>query len=178
MKDTLFSIPYWKFTLKDWAKKKEKIQTLLKQYPCIKHKDQNFLTNRRLPPDKASVFLNECLKLFADPLQEFVQEVKTNLKVTRAFATAYDKGQDHILHNHGKSLFTAMAYIDLDSKIHSGTVYKQPFNQFDSGNVAFVIPKVAEGDITIFPSIIEHFSRVNSSSKRRTIIAMDLDFHD
>ena len=178
MKDTLFAIPYWKFTLKDWDQKKEKIQTLLKQYPCIKHKDQNFLTNRRLPPEKALIFLNECLKLFADPLQEFVQEVKTNLKASRAFATAYDKGQDHILHNHGKSLFTAMAYIDLDSKIHSGTVYKQPFNQFDSGNVAFVIPKVKEGDIAIFPSSIEHFSPVNSSSKRKTIIAMDLNFYD
>ena len=70
MKDTLFVIPCWKFTLKDWDKKKEKIQTLLKQYPCIKHEGQNFLTNRRLSPDKASVFLNECLELFADPLQE------------------------------------------------------------------------------------------------------------
>ena len=178
MKDTLFAIPYWKFTLKDWDKKKEKIQTLLKQYPCIKHEGQNFLTNRRLSPDKASVFLSECLKLFADPLQEFVQEIKTNLKTTQAFATAYDKGQDHILHNHGKSLFTAMAYIDLDPKIHSGTVYKQPYNQFDSGNVAFVIPKVVEGDMIIVPGNIEHFSPVNSSSERKTIIAMDLDFHD
>jgi len=178
MKDTLFTIPYWKFKLSNWAQSKKDINSLLKQYPCIKHEDQNFLTNRRLPPDKASVFLNECLKLFADPLQEFVQEIKSNLKVTRAFATAYDKGHDHLLHNHGKSLFTLMAYIDLDPKNHSGTIYKQPFNQFDSGNVAFTIPEVAEGDITIFPSIIEHFSPVNSSSKRKTIIAMDLDFHD
>jgi len=176
MKDTLFMVPYWKFTLEDWNKKKEKIQALLKEYPCIKHEGQNFLTNRRLPPDKASAFLNECLKLFADPLQEFVQEIKTNLKATRAFATAYDKGHEHILHNHGKSLFTAMAYINLDPKIHSGTVYKQPFNQFDSGNVVFVIPKVVEGDIAVFPSMIEHFSPVNSSSKRKTIIAIDLDF--
>ena len=178
MKETLFAIPYWKFALKDWDQKKEKIQTLLKQYPCIKHKDQNFLTNRRLPPEKALIFLNECLKVFADPLQEFVQEVKTNLKASRAFATAYDKGQDHILHNHGKSLFTLMVYIDLHPKIHSGTIYKQPYNQFDSGNVAFVIPKVAEGDMVIVPGNIEHLSPVNPSSERKTIIAMDLDFYD
>ena len=178
MKETLFTIPYWKFKLSNWAKTKKDIHSLLKQYPCIKHKDQNFLTNRRLPPDKASAFLNECLKLFASPLQEFVQEVKTNLKASRAFATAYDKGQDHILHNHGKSLFTLMVYIDLHPKIHSGTIYKQPYNQFDSGNVAFVSPTVVEGDMIIVPGNIEHLSPVNPSSERKTIIAMDLDFYD
>ena len=178
MKDTLFAVPYWKFKVPNWTQTKKDIHSLLETYPCIEHEGQKFLTNRRLSLEKASIFLKECLRVFADPLQEFAQEIKTNLKTTRAFATAYEKGHDHILHNHGKSLFTAMVYIDLDPKIHSGTIYKQPYTQFDSGNVAFVSPTVVEGDMIIVPGNIEHLSPVNPSSERKTIIAMDLDFYD
>ena len=174
MKEILFAIPYWKFTLKDWDKKKEKIQTLLKEYPYIKHEGQNFLTNRRLSHDPAALFLEECLNLFSEPLKDFAREIKTNLKISRAFATAYDKGQEQILHNHGKTLFSAMIYVDLDPIDHSPTVYKQPFNQFDSANVCFIKLETKEGDMIIVPSSIEHFSPVNNSSKRKTDIALDL----
>jgi len=176
MKDIMFSIPYWKFVLKNWEQKKKKIHTLLEQYPCIKHEGQNFLTNRRLPLDSAAIFLDECLNLFSEPLNEFVGEVKTNLEISKAFATAYDKGHEQILHNHGKALFTAMIYVDLDPTDHSPTIYKQPFNQFDSANVCFLKLKTTEGDMIIVPSSIEHFSPVNNSSKRKTVIALDLIF--
>ena len=176
MKDIMFAIPYWKFVLKDWEEKKKKIHTLLEQYPCIKHEGQNFLTNRRLPRDSAALFLEECLHLFSTPLNEFASEIKTNLKISKAFATAYDKGHEQILHNHGKALFSAMIYVDLDPIDHSPTIYKQPFNQFDSANVCFIKPKTKEGDMLIVPSPIEHFSPVNNSSKRKTVIALDLIF--
>ena len=174
MKDIMFAIPYWKFVLKDWEEKKKKIHTLLEQYPCIKHEGQNFLTNRRLSHDPAALFLEECLNLFSEPLKDFAREIKTNLKISRAFATAYDKGQEQILHNHGKTLFSAMIYVDLDPIDHSPTVYKQPFNQFDSANVCFIKLETKEGDMIIVPSSIEHFSPVNNSSKRKTVIALDL----
>ena len=176
MKEIMFSIPYWKFALTDWEEKKKNIQVLLEQYPCIKHEGQNFLTNRRLPRGSATLFLKGCLDLFAEPLHEFTNEIKTNLEISKAFATAYDKGQEQILHNHGKSLFSAMIYVDLDPIDHSPTVYKQPFNQFDSANVCFLKLKTQEGDMIIVPSAIEHFSPVNSSSKRKTVIALDLIF--
>ena len=176
MKDTLFAIPYWKFTLKDWEEKKKKIHTLLEQYPCLKYKDQNFLTNRRLSLGLAAIFLDECLNLFSESLNEFSNEVKTNLEISKAFATSYDKGHEQILHNHGKALFSAMIYVDFDPTEHSPTVYKQPFNQFDSGNVCFRKFKTKEGDMMIVPSSIEHFSPANNSSKRKTVIGLDLIF--
>jgi len=69
-----------------------------------------------------------------------------------------------------------MIYVDLDPIDHSPTVYKQPFNQFDSANVCFRKFKTKEGDMIIVPSSIEHFSPVNNSSKRKTVIALDLIF--
>ena len=105
-----------------------------------------------------------CLNLFSKTLNEFSNEVKTNLEISKAFATAYDKGHEQILHNHGKSLFSAMIYVDLDPIDHSPTIYKQPFNQFDSGNVCFRKFKTKEGDMIIFPSSIEHFSPVNGEA--------------
>ena len=83
MKDTLFAVPYWKFKVPNWTQTKKDIHSLLETYPCIEHEGQNFLTNRRLSLEKASIFLKECLRVFADPLQEFAQEIKTNLPIFR-----------------------------------------------------------------------------------------------
>ena len=175
MKHTMFIVPYWKYSLKNWSKTKKEIKNIIKQYPYISSKNQNFLSNRaRTTPE----FIEEVARILENSLQEFAQEVKQNFKITSAWATAYKKGMDHLLHNHSKSLFTCIVYVDFDPKFHQGTAFKQPFDQFDSGNVCFIVPEIKEGDMLIVPSNIEHCGPVNKSTTIKTILAFDLNFCD
>tara|TARA_R110000751_G_scaffold306348_1_gene424504 strand:- start:3634 stop:4167 length:534 start_codon:yes stop_codon:yes gene_type:complete len=176
MKENLFIVPYWKYSLQNWPDIKKRIKNLLKQYPCKLSKNQNFLSNRHSAHYHHATpgFVEEIIKIFSDPLQEFAQEVKYNLKIKVAWATSYQQGMDHILHSHGKCLFTSIVYVDFDPDHHKGTSFKQPFNQFDSGDVCFRIPKVKEGDMIVCPSNIEHYGPVNTSPLIKTIIGFDL----
>ena len=167
----MFIVPYWQYSLKHWPEIKKKTKLILKQYPCKLSKSQNFLSNRTEP---RSGFLQEMVKILADPLNEFAQEVKYNLQIKVAWATSYKKGMDHILHSHSKCLFTGILYVDFDPRLHQATTFKQPFNQFDSGNVCFTFPKVKEGDMLLCPSNIEHYGPVNTSTTIKTIIGFDL----
>tara|TARA_R100001086_G_scaffold182047_1_gene101366 strand:- start:151 stop:669 length:519 start_codon:yes stop_codon:yes gene_type:complete len=171
MKQTMFIVPYWTYSIKNWSQIKKKIKPLLKQYRCVSAKNQNFLSNRA---KTSAGFIQEVGNIFKDPLKEFVQEVKHNLQITAAWATSYKKGMDHILHSHSKCLFTGILYVDFDPRLHQATTFKQPFNQFDSGNVCFTFPKVKEGDMLLCPSNIEHYGPVNTSTTIKTIIGFDL----
>ena len=175
MKHTMFIVPYWIYSIKNWSKIKKKIKPLLNQYPCVSAKNQNFLSNRAKSSSEIKAgFIQEVVNIFKDPLREFVQEVKHNLQITAAWATSYKKGMDHVLHSHSNCILTGVVYVDFNPKLHQGTAFKQPFNQFDSANVCFLKLKTTEGDMIIVPSSIEHFSPVNNSSKRKTVIVLDL----
>jgi len=171
MQRTLFTVPCWQYSIKNWPKIKKKIKPILKQYPCKVSKSQNFLSNRTQP---SSGFVQEVVKIFAGPLHKFAQDVKYNLQIKVAWATSYKKGMDHILHSHSKCLFTGIVYVDFNPQLHQGTAFKQPFNQFDSGNVCFTFPQVKEGDMLIVPGNIEHYGPVNRSTTIKTIIGFDL----
>ena len=175
MKHTMFIVPYWIYSIKNWSKIKKKIKPLLNQYPCVSAKNQNFLSNRA---QTSAQFIQEVGNIFKDPLQKFVQEVRHNLQITAAWATSYEKGMDHVLHGHSKCIFTGIVYVDFNFQLHKGTAFKQPFNQFDSGNVCFTFPKIKEGDMLIVPGNIEHYGPVNKSTTVKTIIGFDLNFHD
>ena len=175
MKYTMFTVPYWIYSIKNWSKIKKEIRPILKQYPCKVSKSQNFLSNR-IPPSPE--FIREVVNIFKDPLKEFVQEVKHNLQITAAWATSYKKGMDHILHSHSQCILTGIVYVDFNSKLHQGTGFKQPFNHFETGEVCFSFPKVKEGDMIIAPGNIEHYSPVNQSTTVKTIIGFDLNLHD
>jgi len=177
MKVTLFQIPYWRYKIKNWKKVKKDLNVLLKRNPCIKFKNQNFLTNRQMGAEANGIFVHTILTLLETPLHEFVQEVKTDLKITSAWATRYEKGMDQWIHTHPEGLFVGMIYIDFDPKVHGATMFKQPYGQLETGGVAFTSPPVTEGDFLFFPSNLEHFAPVNKSSSPRTILAMDLNFY-
>ncbi|HAT64176.1 MAG TPA: hypothetical protein DCS66_06180 [Flavobacteriaceae bacterium] len=178
MKVVLFQIPYWRYKIKGWPKVKKSLHALIKRYPCVAFKNQNFLTNRQMGPEASTTFIHDLLNILSDPFQQFVQEVKTDLKITGAWATRYEKGMDQWVHTHPEALFVGMIYLDFDPKIHQATMFKQPYGQLETNGVAYTSPgKAAEGEMFFFPSNIEHFAPVNKSSTPRTILAMDLNFH-
>jgi len=178
MKEVLFQVPYWRYKIKQWKKVKKSLHALIERYPCIAFQNQNFLTNRQMGREKSMTFVHEILNILSVPLQEFVQEVKNDLKITGAWATRYEKGMDQWVHTHPEGLFVGMLYLDFDPKLHQSTMFKQPYGQLETNGVAYTAPaNVHEGEMFFFPGNIEHFAPVNKSSTPRTILAMDLNFH-
>ena len=116
MKVVLFQIPYWRYKIKGWPKVKKSLHALIKRYPCVAFKNQNFLTNRQMGPEASTTFIHDLLNILSDPFQQFVQEVKTDLKITGAWATRYEKGMDQWVHTHPEALFVGMIYLDFDPK--------------------------------------------------------------
>ena len=73
--------------------------------------------------------------------------------------------------------WSAVLYVEFDDKEHSATTFYCPYmsnKRSFLGGYDTYIPKVKEGDLIIFPSIIQHEASTNMSDKRRTIISFNL----
>ena len=181
MIETLFSVPSFTYKIKNWKRVKKQVETLLKKYPCIKQRSQNFLTNRWSPQVDHQALVADVFHIVQPYIKEMAQEIKTNLNITAAWATSYKKGMDHLLHNHAQykpgrcNSWSGVLYTHFNPAEHQGTIYKQPFPAFESGNIVFRIPRVTEGTLVIVPSTLEHFTPPNASKTVRTIIGFDME---
>jgi hypothetical protein len=77
----------------------------------------------------------------------------------------YKKNNHHSWHNHPKSLFSAVYYINLQND--------NPKTSFKLGSKEFDI-SVEESEILIFPSFLDHTSKENKSEHTKTIISFNL----
>jgi hypothetical protein len=88
--------------------------------------------------------------------------------------TAY-KHQFHRVHNHGNMGWSAILYVDFDSKEHDGTVYYHALNDLrEDSNIDVFQPKVKEGDLVIFPAYVPHEASMNMSDTPRRIISFNI----
>lgn len=183
MKQLLLGMPYWRYELKNFKKRKNLIKKFIKKYPLTKSNLQNYSSNTDLflnNPDKQIEFTQEVIKLLSEELKHFAKDIKKNMVVTRSWAVSYKKGEDQIMHHHGNKAFTAIMYIDFDHKKHSPVIFKKPWPNIFTGKIEFIPPSphLKEGTLLIFPACLEHFAPVNLSEKERTVISFDIDFNE
>ena len=181
MIQTLFAVPGFTYKIKNWKQAKKKVEGILKKYPCIKQRSQNFLTNRWSPQVDHQTLIADVFEIVKPYINTLAQQTRTNLNITAAWATSYKKGMDHLLHNHAQykagrsNSWSGVLYTHFDPKEHQRTAFKQPFPSFETCNIVFVVPPVTEGTLIITPSMLEHFTPPNQSKKVRTIIGFDME---
>lgn len=175
MRNILFSTPYWHYKLKDFKKRKNKFQKLLKKYPLKFEKTFNYSSNTKMSDEQKIEFTKILTNLLEPELNKFCSDVKRNIKITKSWGVSYSFSDDQMLHHHGANGFTAVLYLNYDIKNHEPTLYKVPWNNIFTGETEYTVcPNVEEGDFVIFPAFVEHFSPVNKSKKIKTIIGLDM----
>jgi hypothetical protein len=113
------------------------------------------------------------MKLLSPALHEHLKDVYRSLgfntfTIRNHWMQQYVDGDFHDWHVHEDCNFANVYYIELpDESI--GTQFKDPT---DLNNV--ITPTVAEGDIITFPSMIIHRSPVNTTGKRKTVVAFNV----
>lgn len=95
-----------------------------------------------------------------------------NAEMRGVWFQQYEGGDFHHWHPHPGSNFSGIYYLELPDQEYA-TEFIEPFN------TAIVKKfKASEGDVVLFPASLIHRSPVNTSNKRKTIVAFNFDFLD
>ena len=162
MKNILFSVPIYKYKVKNWDIKKKKLLDLFNSF------EHRFVGNVITSPIniKTDILLDEILSL--------ENETGFRLNVEECWFQKYENMMNHGVHTHGVFGFSSVCFIEYNKNFHKPTTFVSPFISNISGEPAIVSPDVEEGDIIFFPSNILHYVPVNSSKKERLIISFNL----
>ena len=119
---------------------------------------------------KSQDFTRNYINYFFTHFSPYINNVGKELQCTKCTVSnvwfqQYQKKDYHPWHNHAKSNYTCIYFVELPEKL--GT-------EFLNINVN----DIHEGDLLTFPSSIMHRSPVNTTDKRKTIISFNLDYED
>ena len=168
---SLFSIPFWKLAVEDFATKKETLIKLLAPFDeKINEEDlADFTTNRY----DAEEIIKDFSKILYEELKLVADSVQNDLKVTDVWSVTYSKNGYHPVHNHGSIGLSGILYLTLPEDAPK-TSFLQPWNNFMTDKSTYGVPDVKEGDIIVVPSFIHHFTQPNKSKQQKRIISWDM----
>ena len=165
----MFYVPLFVHKIKDWYLKKSKLDSL---YITDSNLETNIITDYSNNTDYAST-LEE---IFSKELYDCTQLLQIKkLSVIEGWTEIASNLMFHKVHNHGPIGYSAVVYLDYDPTVHEPTVFISPFNNFLDGTVVEYIPEnITEGTIIFFPSVVQHYTNPNTSTKARKIISFNL----
>jgi hypothetical protein len=162
-KEIMFSVPLYKYKVKDWDIKKKK---LLDLFGSFQHKlVGNVITS---PINITTNILDDEIKLFED-------ESRFKFTLSEVWFQKYEKTMDHVVHTHGPYGFSSVCFVNYEKNSHSSTTFISPFSDCITGGFKRYSPNVNEGDIIFFPANLLHYAPTNLSDEERIIIAFNLD---
>lgn len=172
MKNTLFQIPCYHYSIQLWPEKKEKLFSLLDNEKFI-YCDKFFSDRSR----NSNVYLKDFTDIIQIELEHFRNEIGVNtIFITDVWTVKYKTGDFHAPHTHSSSGYSGVLYLDYDQQEHTGTCFinsiTNPITDLTDG----FTPQVCEGDIVLTPSNVLHFTYPNQSTKKRIIMGFDIKF--
>lgn len=175
---TMFSIPFYRFTVSGWPAKKERMLAAL---PEITDKYRSpagdtftdfFLTSEGTSLPAYKDVVEEAL---SDCLDEFGEDYPAEVEISSMWFERSLRSDYHGAHNHGSLGFSAVLFLEFDSIEHKPTRFIAPFNGFYSGGLIEYRPEgVNEGTLLMWPAILLHDIEPNRSDNQRTIIAFNI----
>jgi len=164
----MFYVPLFVIKLNNWNIKKVKLNSL---YTTNSGLDEYINTDYG-----NTDYVSTLEEIFSEELDSCTKLLQINrLSVIEGWTEVADNNMYHKIHNHGGLGYSAIVYLDYDSKVHKPTIFISPFNNFLDGTVVEYIPEdIVEGTIIIFPSAIHHYTKPNTSTKPRKIISFNL----
>lgn len=173
MKEELFSIPYYHYSLDNWKEKKEKLLSIYNS--TFKKINENVITNWEEDSKDSSIILNKIFNILEKDINKFSNDIGYNFIIKYFWFQEYLNGMDHSCHTHGSIGYSSVLYINFDDKEHNSTNFISPFICPFVGIPIYFSPKIKEGDIIFFPSNILHYVSINKSNKSRLICSFNLE---
>lgn len=179
----LFNIPFFKYEIDDWKDKKQKLLEICSTIDFknfdIGEKTKVGVNADNLYTDYNSgndnVYRDQVVLILKKELQKFKNESKlSKMRVGNVWFQQYYKSQFHSPHSHGAIGYSSVVYIKFDKNKHQPTIFLSPFND-PTGNLIEYAPKVDEGQIIFFPSMITHYVLPNRSSDIRIILSFNVN---
>jgi hypothetical protein len=162
MKNVAFSVPIYKYKVKNWEIKKKK---LLDLFNSLQH----------------SVFSNVIISSFdiktnilLEEIKIFEEDIQIKFVSTEVWFQKYEHNMNHAVHTHGPTGFSSVCFVEYDKNFHEPTTFISPFGNYITGELERYKPNVEEGDIIFFPSNLLHYAPSNLSNEIRIIMSFNL----
>jgi hypothetical protein len=171
-KENMFELPIYCINIKNWDSKKNLLKNLIEKSNILIKKGETVQSDY----EDNGPFNQEIYKIVKEEIEEFCTLSKLYCqKLSRSWFQISSKGQYHPIHNHGAIGYSATCFVEYDNNYHTPTQFIAPYADPITGNVIRYSPKVEEGVIIFFPSMIPHFTEPNLSNVQRTILSFNLD---
>ena len=166
----MFTIKSYQYKLDNWSTKKEKLNEIVEKINFYKDKNSNLLTdygtNNNYEADVIQILKEDIIKFF-------VEAQLYNPYVSSLWFQQYNSEQCHLTHNHGALGYSSVLYINYDPKHHTATRFLSPYYSVTGETITYE-PKITEGTIIFFPSMINHYTLPNKSNVVRTILSINV----
>jgi hypothetical protein len=158
---------FYKYEIENW--KNIKVKLLETCEKCNEHFLDNVITNWNTSKEQKEFLKNKISNILHHQIDIFKKENNLFLyKLDSAWFQKYKKGMNHDIHNHGYGGYSAIIYINYNSKYHYPTTF------IDKHTKEEFYPNVKEGDIIFFNSIYNHYCPPNNDEKTRIICSFNL----
>lgn len=174
----MFRVPFLHLNVEDWEQKKIKLKESFDSSVYENNEPDEHTTDYHYKvesgyKDKDVKLIEELFEKELRMFSEFFQF--ENIEVIISWFEISIKGQQHEVHNHGATGYSAVCFIDFDERYHKPTNFVSPFNDFLKGNALLYQPEqIEEGSLIFFPSAIHHFAPPNYSDVPRMILSFNL----
>lgn len=172
MKNILFQIPVYQYSVLPWTEKKKRLLSLLdneKFQAC-----DTFFSDRS---QNSNAYLKDFVDIVQSELENFGLDLGLDtIFVTDVWTVKYKTGNFHAPHTHSSFGYSGVLYLDYDQEEHTGTSFVNSITNPITDRTDGITPQVREGDIVLTPSNVLHFTYPNKSTKDRTIMGFDIKF--
>jgi len=183
--DTMFRVPMFKVEINPWIEIKQKILNHVEKSEY--HKDpngNNFLTDFNDTPGKNGWFIekqNDYSQNVYQILYPWINHIVSNIFLRETpkqspnmWTQKYYSDSEHPIHNHGNRGYSFILYLKYDEEHHLPTKFYSPYGHFFTGALLTHCPKVEEGNLICFPSVLHHTSQRQKSDKERMILSFNM----
>lgn len=174
----MFKIPLLHLKVESWESKKKILKDLfdVSLYKNTEPDEQTTDYFYKVESGNNDKDLEVVKDIFSTELNKFKQCFGfEEIEILVSWFELSVNGQQHEVHNHGATGYSAVCFIDFDKNYHKPTNFISPFNDFFRGNTLTFEPKnIEDGSLIFFPSVIHHYAPPNHSNSPRMIISFNI----
>ena len=168
--EPMFAVPIFHLYAEDWDRKKELLQALSSHQEFKKEEGEYVASDFRAK----KVEWTKIELVIRDELEKFKKQVNLPLQVDAYWFEKGGKGDQHLIHNHGATGFSAVMYIDYDEEEHTPTQFVSPFNNVIGWVDVYSPSDIRSGSVIFFPAYVHHYTLPAESEKERLVLSWNM----